>query len=488
MLHQIHFFKYFYILTLSFFLYNCQLKIPFKYFPVYNYNYSSPSQIMESIIQQKLYANIEIGTPKKTIQIPLFFNSNDFYISDCPKKEFESGTFSDLKFYNQSDSTTNEDLDDYEDYYAYNGELFEVATYHKDRFYFNNNNYELEFYIPTTYKEVNSGGIGMLLLPYSEFTDSTPNIEKSFFGKLKKKKLINQYYWSIFFNSREYKKEEEGFILLGILPHEIDGDLGLYQKGYFNEKYIKTVNMADIRPYIKNTFEMDMIYAYEGNNKNKVIVDFPSGNNDYRKVELDYHSGGVKAPANLRQYYHRVFEKYFANGECFNDTLKRNSYTFYYCKNNKDTISKIKSVFPGVNLLSRDLTYNFTLEADDLFVEEKDYVFCLLYFSSSSSDKIWLMGKPFLRKYLFIINYEQKYFSFYYDTDKNKEDKGNNGISPTVLWIVVCVTVVLVSIICFLVFRFYLYEKLFRKKRANELDEDFEYTAKGDNYNCNINS
>jgi len=328
MLHPIHFFKNFYLLTLSFFLYNCQLKIPFKYFPVYNYNYSSPSQIMESIIQQKLYANIEIGTPKKTIQIPLFFNSNDFYISDCPKKEFESGTFSDLKFYNQSDSTTHEDLDDYDDYYSYNGELFEMATYHKDRFYFNNNNYELEFYIPISYKEVNSGGIGMLLLPYSELTDSTPNVEKSFFGKLKKKKLINQYYWSIFFNSREYKKEEEGFILLGILPHEIDGDLGLYQKGYFNERYIKTVNMANIRPYIKNTFEMDMIYAYEGNNKNKVIVDFPSGNNDYRKVELDYHSGGVKAPANLRQYYHRVFEKYFANGECFNDTLKRNSYTF----------------------------------------------------------------------------------------------------------------------------------------------------------------
>ena len=316
MFHSIQFLKKFLLLHLVFYIFNCQLTIPLTYFPFYKYNYSTPSQIMNNLVIQRLYANIDIGTPRKTIQIPIAFESNDFYIGDNPINIYPEDRFSDLKFYDSNSST----LEDVEDdstgyYYSYNGELFEFATYMRDNFYFNNQIYGIEFYIPVKYREVNSGGIGLKLLPYNNLFDSTPGIERTFFEKLKKKKLINNYFWTIFYNSKETKKEGEATLLLGCLPHEFDGDLGYYKKGSFIEENKKKVNLA-VKNQIENKFDMDEIFAYEGNDNSKLINDFPNGNNEYKRVELDYHSGGVNVPKKLQNYYHRVFEAYFASGNC----------------------------------------------------------------------------------------------------------------------------------------------------------------------------
>jgi len=166
--------------------------------------------------------------------------------------------------------------------------------------------------------------------------------------------LVKNYYWSIFYNSKKAIKEEEGFLLLGTLPHEMNSDLGYYKKGYFSDKYRKTINFAEVGQALKISFDMDSLTAYEGINKNKIIEDFSSKLNAYKRIELDYHSGGIIAPGNLRNFYHRVFEEYFSKGQCFHETTIKRSITFYYCKNNKETISKIKSSFPGINFISND--------------------------------------------------------------------------------------------------------------------------------------
>ena len=44
-----------------------------------------------------------------------------------------------------------------------------------------------------------------------------------------------------------------------------------------------------------------------------------------------------------------------------------------------------------------------------------------------------------------------------------------------------------VALISFLLFKYYFYEKCTRKKRANELTEDFEYTSKTDEQKDNEN-
>ena len=411
----------FLLLIFSFFLSNCQIKIPIKYYPVYNDIYSSPSRIMRNIIQQNVYANIEIGVPKRIIQLPLKFDSNDFYIVNYDMVQKDSDKYDNIKVYNSSKSSSFDISDDI--YYV--GNDFELATYNKDTFYFNNEQYEMEFYYPLDYRYCDSGGIGMQFLSRNYIADTTMYKGRTFLELLKKNDLIKDYHWSIFYNSKENKKEEEGFILIGCLPHEINTDLGYYQKGYFKQENLMIMNIAvelDFSRNIKNIFNIDSIYAYTGKDKKKIIVDYSK---KYQKIQLDYNSGGVEVPTQFKIYYDRIFEAYISKGDCFNDTINNNlnNVSFYYCKNNQNIISKIKIVFPSVNFRTNLLKYNFTLDADDLFIEENGYIFCLLYFPKYSFDNIWKMGKPFLKKYLFSINYDLKTIYFYNNINENENEE-----------------------------------------------------------------
>ena len=473
--------NYFLILNLIFTFSNCQVKIPLKYFPIFKYNDTNPSEIFKNLILIRLYANIDMGNPKITIQLPLYFDSNEFFICNMTKTNFGDKYFSDLKLFKNSESMKEVD----EGALEVSGYFFQLAYSYIDNFYFNNDKYSMEFYLPLETDEVLSGGIGMQLNAYHNYGEANP-IEKSFIGALKSKKIINKYYYSIFYNSKQNSKEEEGFLLLGNLPHEEGTDLGYYKKSQFKSEFKKTASLKIEGNIIKNKIKMDKVVALEGT-KEELIEDFPNTSFDYLKVEIDYNNGGIVAPKNLQKYFSRVFEKYINSKECFNETFSYgDTHYFYYCKNNKEIISKIKNEFPRIVFKNNDLSSNFTLDLDDIFFEEKDYVFCLLYFDSRLKTE-WKLGKPFLKKYQFSFNYEDKYLSYYYKESEPSETT-NKGISTTSLLIIIFAIAIIASIVTFLLFRFYLYEKLFRKKRANELDDrDYDYSPKNDNEDHSLN-
>lgn len=128
-----------------------------------------------------------------------------------------------------------------------------------------------------SFRDVESGGLGMKLEPYTDIYDASIR-NRSFFELMKKNNFINAYDWSIFYNNTEYKKEEEGFLLLGCLPHEVDLDLGFYKKGSFDEKYLKNVSFLD-RRIDEHIFKIDKIIGYYGKNKSNLTDDFPSDKN-----------------------------------------------------------------------------------------------------------------------------------------------------------------------------------------------------------------
>ena len=475
--------KLYFLFSIVLLLSNCYLKIPITYYPLYAKNFSTPSNIMQYYIKQNVYLNFEIGFPKQKCQIPLVFDTNNFFITNLELFANKTENFAGFSLYNLSKSETHNQLSYYD---TLDCDYFTFTSYDGDQFYFNNNNYSMEFFCPYENDMTTPGGIGMLLDPIENHVDNKKR-KYSFLGQLKEYGLVEEYHWSIFYDSKEKnKKEENGFMLFGKLPHEIDSNLGYYKKGYFKEKdkknyYIEPKNLP------KLSFDTDFLFAYEGTDKNKIIEDFPFGLTNYKTIQLDYHSGAVQVPKSLQTYYHRVFEKYIINGQCFNETLSRN-YDYYYCKNDKNVIKQIKSVFPGINLKSQDLNFNFTLEADDLFIEENNYVFCLIYFYTSQIERMWKMGKPFLKKYQFSLNYDQKIISFYNRIDD--EPKQKNGVSIVVFVLVIIATIIIVAVICFIIFKFFLYERFFRKKRVNELDDDdYQYTANKDKEDSlNINN
>ena len=458
----------------------CYIIIPLNFLPVFKINETTPSLIMRNLVYTKAYTNIEIGNPKQFVQIPLEFESNDFYISQNAKYEFSKkpDKFSDIKFFNCNNSQSCEKIEEKE----YLGDNFYSGLYYKDIFYFNNNSSEIEFYLSNDLKNPESGGIGLEFWP--EFMDTTSNIDdkRTFLKKLKNKNLINDYYWSVFYNSKDYTKKE-GFILLGPLPHELKRNLGYYKKEYFDSNTVKNIEADIWVDLIKYRFTFDEMYAFEGKNKDKKIIDdyLPMNISRTLNVELEFNLGGIQAPYRFFNYFKNFFNESIYKGECFYDNFYvANKKHFFYCKNDKALISKIKQNFPGFNYLSRILDFNFDIIVDDLLVQKGKYIYFLIFFPSTQGDN-WIMGRPFLQKYQFIINPDKKFIFFY----SNLNPKSEEDYSRTIILIIVIIgSIIIILIIGYIIWKCFYSLNNSRKKRANELDDEYEYTEKKDS---NIN-
>lgn len=465
--------KNYFIFNILFLLSNCIVKIPLNYYPIDNKNFSDPSGIFEYYVDQMAYANFEIGSKRQKVQIPLRFDTNEFYIVDNSSFIYDPKKFSGFKMYNLSNSETYDIIDEEMSY----GECFQMAYYYKDDFYFNNKAYSLNFYLTLSYDGHDSGGIGMQLNPYSNMYEFSKG--KAFLDELNKVELKKKNIWTIFYNSKKNILEDEGFILIGGFPEELNSSLGYYKKDFF-KKEKNSINMliSKLSSYERFDFgfEIDAIYGYKGN-KDQIIDDFLNGNINYKIVHLNYNSGGISLPNALNKYYTDVFEKYLNIKQCFQGRYNGYSNYFYYCKKDKKIIKEIKNSFPRIILKSNDLTFNFTLEAEDVLIEQNNYVICLIYFSTTTGDNSFKFGKPFLKKYLFSFNYENKEVYFYKPEEKEKEN--DNGITIVLLIIIIITVIIVVSVISFFLFKFILYEKIFKKKRAEELnDDDYDYTSK----------
>ena len=157
-------------------------------------------------------------------------------------------------------------------------------------------------------------------------------------------------------------------------------------------------------------------------------------------------------------------------------------YSFFYCKKSENILSNIKKNFPGFNFRCNNFEYNFNIVFDDVFIEENNYIFCLLFFDSKS-DNNWVMGKLFVKKYQFSFNPDKKSITFYSTNnneiiDDNKKKENTNYLIYVVFGGIIFILLIIIVI---LIWKFYLKEKYLRKKRANELDDDYDYIQKKDN-------
>ena len=414
MMHIRNFLKNYFLFNILFLLSNSIIKIPLNFYPKDNINFSDTSGVMEYYIDQLAYANFEIGSKRQKVQIPLKFDTNDFYIVDNSSFEYDPKKFSGYKMYDSDSSETHyiieEDL--------INGDAFELANYHKDDFYFNDKKYSLDFYLTISYDGHDSGGIGMQLYPSSDIPSSSKEVKMTFLEKLKIIGLYEKKIWTIFYNFEENVLKDEGFILIGGFPDELNSSLGYYKKDFFKGMK-RNVNMPLSQNQFVFGFEINSIYGYKGK-EDEIIDDFPNGSTSFKNLQLIYDSGGIYLPKSFHIYYTRIFEQYM-NNFCFQGKFNGNSNYFYYCKNDKKIIKKIKDSFPRIILRSYDFDFNFTLDASDLFVVHDNYAICLIYFSSTS-ENTFKMGKPFLKKYLFTFNYENNNIYFYILGEKDKDN------------------------------------------------------------------
>ena len=93
------------------------------------------------------------------------------------------------------------------------------------------------------------------------------------------------------------------------------------------------------------------------------------------------------------------------------------------------------------------------------------------------------MGKPFAKKYQFFFNPDKKSIIFYSLNNEGENENPNSNNNILIFIILGGIIFILLIIIGILVWKYLLREKYLRKKRANELDDDYEYTQKKKNEN-----
>ena len=112
--------------------------------------------------------------------------------------------------------------------------------------------------------------------------------------------------------------------------------------------------------------------------------------------------------------------------------------------------------------------YTFELTYDDLFREKGDKIYFLIWFSTSVKTA-WEIGYPFMKKYLFNYNFDNKLVSFYNNNIEGNNNESNDSKSWIIKLIIIVMLIIVVTALGFLIGKNFTKKK---KKNAQELESE----------------
>ena len=434
------------------------ISIPFyKDFP--NLNGLSPEEIFSEIKENTLLSEINLGTPSQKILLRLALTDYIFYIGG-KNSHFH------IKFI-ETDSETYKKVNDNTIYFMMSN--VREGFFASDYFYFNANpddKKEINFILGTDTDKNNEGGsIGLNI----QDVDTKKYERYNFINILKSKGYIKDYYFTIKYNTND--NSNSGNLIIGDLPHN-------YNNSY-NVKYFKDMYISMFTDVLTWNINLDSIYvADNAHSENKKIV----GERVYGYFKIE--QGIITGTERYREYLLNYFMTENIDKKlCFE--VKSVFYVSYYCKKEVD-LTKFKSLF----IYIKELDYNFELNYKDLFYNNNDgNNYFLVYFNNDYNEEeyssfFWVLGEPFLKKYNLIFNQETNRIGLYtnmnFGDNNNEEDNfENKSFWSRNKWYIILI--IILAIVCAgLGFMIFLYKKVIpkRKKKANELDDEFDYSSK----------
>ena len=399
--------------------------LPFKTLAPKNVDSGSPINIT-SLVENRIFT--EINMTSQTLIA--FFNSEEYAFimtsENCP--EFSNYYIKNSpSFTNLSERYASERMILYRDY--------DLKTK------------EYGYYSKMEVKEYNDKKqcaiLGLKMnLPVYEY-DRIQNFVKTFYVN----ENINSYQWTV-----KYTKDNEGLVIIGDSPLN-------YDPMFKNKKYEEHQTQA-----IGESTTVDF-----GIDFNEITF----GSKDFEIKHAHFnHDLGVLLVNKI--IYEKIKDSFFINylsdkKICFEGWVYE-KYGYIYCDSNKFTDSDIKSL-PKLIFKQTNMNYIFELNYEDLFSKQKDgRIYFLIVFDLNY--KTFKIGKPFLKKYSLTVDNKKNLITYY----RIKEENEDNGYSR-IVWIVILsvFVVILAGTTGFFAYKFI---KKKNKKRANELDEDYEYLGK----------
>ena len=294
---------------------------------------------------------------------------------------------------------------------------------------------------------------------------------------------INTYTWSINYHPSPQKNNNyDGEIIIGIEPHE-------YQPSIYNELNYKSVYNYEDKDYYylqgnEYTIKFDSIYFYKNNNvssENKVTSLVPNGKDGYFR----FNNRMIQCSDD----YFYFIQKYFFNNYTDSKVCEEIKFSQYYhtfvCNKSEIDIEIFYKKFPTLYFKNNQLEYIFELTYKDLFKEENNKIYFMIFYSSLNTVK-WSLGEIFLKKYFFTFNQDKKLIGFYINKTINENEENNNnnnnqksytGLILLIIGIILLVVEAVIAGVC-------IYKKCYlnRRKRANELkDDNYDYLKDNSN-------
>ena len=284
--------------------------------------------------------------------------------------------------------------------------------------------------------------------------------------QLKSKNIIDKQVWFLKFN--DYNK---GKLVLGKYLHEMDNK--------YNKDDMVTIDLYRRYGYLYKIEFDEIIYGNKNNPEKRVIMEIHNTTLFSINTQLIYSTYEFGDAIYSNFFYEKI-----QNNKCYQKNLKEDSqYIYFYCKKKEININEMENL----NFILKEKNINFVLEPKDLFYEDNGYLYYLIVYKpynefDSNKDTEWILGLQFLKKYNIAFNRDDK-TAYYYD--KEAKEENNEDDSKELKYIIIIVLLIIIFIGCIGFLVYYIIKIKPRKKKANELDEDFDYQNRDNKLNEN---
>jgi len=316
----------------------------------------------------------------------------------------------------------------------------------------------------------NCGYIGLQLSSGSEYFESNSIIyELRYANAIKKKK------WALVFkeNSNKINNNYDGALIIGIEEDDYMDIFNMNNSSDYTSVYSLAYTMKQINWEIKFDeiyYEINNIkYSFNASLAGRFLIDY-----NYIICNIDYFDC-IK---------NNFFNKYINEKICYidkNETLKKKKRTDIQIIN---TIICDKSRFKDMNKFPTlyfkhiDLNKTFEFSYKDLFQEIGNSLVFSIVLDENEKDR-WTFGRMFLKKYQFVFDNDQKLITYIQTININEgENRANSITSNNEFTITVLKILIIICLLGGFGLGLFFGKKIWdknKKKRANELNDDYEY-------------
>ena len=281
---------------------------------------------------------------------------------------------------------------------------------------------------------------------------------KSFIDQLRELSGSKTYTWTL-----KYTSYDSGLFIFG--------DIINNEKIKFNEKNtIKNIETNYESLYTTNLFTSKIFWKIS---INKLIFDdVVLGEEDFLEIETDTPFILLK-----KDYFHsikdKLFNEYFEQKIC-DKNIPEYQLSSVSCKKKQflEKTNNLKNI-PSITFQIKQNNLNITFTPNDFFRIEGDDIYCLIA-HHSYKDSQSTVGSIFLKKYTTIFDLDSKQMKILKNVNNEITEKKGNGRK---IFLIVFLTIIFSGIIFGFVGLKYgkkIYQS--RKIKANELDDNYDYT------------